>query len=240
MKTRIKKLISIKGIPVLTLALLAGVVLMTGIVWAQSTEDSVNCAFEYAGTHTAKQWIDEEGVLHLRGITYWLLSDGDSGNIEIEIAGVCNHNYDLGTGDGDFWGDDETVDVTWGDLTGTFRGRHSGTRTNHTVGDSNHIYQGIDGDFRIGLIVLQNQVVARGDGRDGRLLDSVVVLHGPHRQAVGDDHAIESQLLAEQPGHNLPRDGRRNFAVGLQRRVVAMVGANDGSETTANQGRERF
>jgi len=145
MKAKMKKLISTKSIPLLALVLLAGVVLMTGIAWAQSTEYSVNCAFSYGGTHTAKQWIDEEGVLHLRGITYGLTST--SGNIDIEIAGVCNHNYDLGTGDGDFWGDDETVDVTWGDLTGTFRGRHSGTRTNHTVGDSNHIYQGISGDF---------------------------------------------------------------------------------------------
>jgi hypothetical protein len=38
MKAKMKKLISIKSIPILALALLAGVVLMTGIAWAKSTE----------------------------------------------------------------------------------------------------------------------------------------------------------------------------------------------------------
>jgi len=145
MKRRMKKLISSKSIPILTLALFAGVVLMTGIVWAKSTEYSVNGEFTYGGTHTAKQWIDEEGVLHLRGITYGLSST--SGDIEIDIAGVCNHNYDLNTGDGDFWGGDHVVLVTWEGLTGTFRGSHSGIRVNHTEGYSSHVYQGIGGDF---------------------------------------------------------------------------------------------
>ena len=147
MKTRMKKLMSKKRVPVLALALLAGVALMTGIAWAESTEYSVNCEFTYGGTHTAKQWIDEEGVLHLRGITYGLTSDSGSGNIEIDIAGVCNHNYDLNTGDGDFWGNDHEVVVTWNGLTGTFQGSHSGIRVNHTEGSSSHVFQGIDGDF---------------------------------------------------------------------------------------------
>ena len=145
MKRRMKKLISIKSITILTLALLVGVVLMTGIAWAKSTQYSVNCEFTYGGTSTAKQWIDEEGVLHLRGITYGLTSTG--GNMEIDIAGVCNHNYNLATGDGDFWGKDHEVVVTWNNLTGTFRGSHSGIRVNHTVGCSSHVYQGIGGDF---------------------------------------------------------------------------------------------
>lgn len=49
--------------------------------------------------------------------------------------------------DGDYWGDDQTIEVTIGEFTGTFRGSHSGIRTNHTVGHSTHIYPGISGDF---------------------------------------------------------------------------------------------
>jgi len=129
------------------LALLAGVILITAIVWAKATTYPVDCTFDYGGTYIAKQWIDDEGVLHLRGITYTGSSKPGSGNMEIAIAGVCNHNYDLGTGDGDFWGKDHTVVVTWEGLTGTFRGSHSGIRTNHTVGHSTHVYHGIGGEF---------------------------------------------------------------------------------------------
>ena len=147
MKTRMKKLISIKSIPILTLALLAGVVLMTGIVWAKTTEYSVNCTFTYGSTSCAKMWTDDEGVQHLRGIIFLLNSDADSGNIKIDMAGVCNHNREMVvTGDGDFWGHDHAV-VTWGDLTGTFQGIHGGIRVNFTEASSIHVYEGIDGDL---------------------------------------------------------------------------------------------
>jgi len=147
MKARMKKLISIKSIPILTLALLAGVVLMTGIVWAKSTEYSVNCEFTYGSTSMAKNWTDDEGVQHLRGIVYLLNSDPNSGNIKIDIAGVCNHNREMVvTGDGDFWGHD-VAQVTWGDLTGTFQGIHGGIRVNFTEASSIHVYEGVDGDL---------------------------------------------------------------------------------------------
>jgi hypothetical protein len=147
MKAKMKKLISIKSIPILALALLAGVVLMTGIAWAKSTEYSVNCEFTYGGTSMAKMWTDDEGVEHLRGIVYLLNSDPNSGNIIINIAGVCNHNREMVvTGDGDFWGHDHAA-VTWGDLTGTFQGIHAGIRVNFTEGSSIHVYKGIDGDL---------------------------------------------------------------------------------------------
>jgi hypothetical protein len=147
MKTRMKKIMSKKRVPVLALALLACVVFMSGIAWAESIEYPVNCTYKYGGTHIAKQWIDEDGILHLRGITYNLNSTGGNITITIDQGGVCNHNYNLVTGDGDFWGDDYVVQVTWEGLTGTFRGSHSGIRTNHYDGCSTHIYQGIDGDF---------------------------------------------------------------------------------------------
>ena len=145
MKTRMKKLISIKSIPILTLALLAGVVLMTGIVWAKSTQEPVQGTFGYAGDLSqAKIWTDAEGVTHLRDIPYTLTST--SGNIEIAMTGICNHNRDMVTGDGDFWGKDHEVVVTWNDLTGTFRGSYGGITVSH-AGSSNHSYQGISGAF---------------------------------------------------------------------------------------------
>ena len=176
MKTKMKKLISKKSIPILALALLAGVVLMTGIAWAKSTEYEVNCEFTYGGTHIAKQWIDEEGVLHLRGITYVLNSKPASGNMEIDIAGVCNHNYDLNTGDGNFWGGDHVVLVTWEGLTGTFRGSHDGIRVNHTEGHSSHVYQGIGGDF-MGWKLRLNGTWDMSSAKSGVFEG---ILHNPH------------------------------------------------------------
>ena len=174
MKARMKKLISKKSIPILTLVMLGGVALVTGIAWAESTEYSVNCEFTYGGTHIAKQWVDEDGVLHLRGITYGLSSTG--GNIEIDIAGVCNHNYDLNTGDGNFWGGDHVVLVTWEGLTGTFRGSHSGIRVNHTEGSSGHVYQGIGGDF-VGWKLRLNGTWDMSSAKSG-IFEGI--LHNPH------------------------------------------------------------
>jgi len=147
MKTRMKKLISKKSIPILTLVLLAGVVLMAGIAWAKTIEYSVNCTFTYGGTSTAKYWTDEDGITHIRGIVFLLNSDPNSGNITINAAGVCNHNMEMVvTGEGDFWGH-EYAQVTWGDLTGTFQGTHGGTRTNFYDGTSINVYECIDGDL---------------------------------------------------------------------------------------------
>lgn len=176
MKTKMKKLMTIKSMPILTVAVLAGVVLITGIVWAEATEYSVDCTFAYSGTSIGKDWTDDEGVRHLRDITYWLKSDAGSGNIEIDLDGVCNHNIDLNTGEGDFWGNDHEVVVTWGDLTGTFRGSHSGIRTDYTVGQSSHVYQGIDGDF-VGWKLKLNGTWDMSSNKAGVLEG---ILHSPH------------------------------------------------------------
>jgi hypothetical protein len=147
MKARMKKLISKKSIPILTLVLLAGVVMITGIAWAKATEYSVNCTFTYGSTSMAKYWADEDGVEHIRGIVFFLNSDPNNGNITINAAGVCNHNREMVvTGEGDFWGY-EYAQVTWGDLTGTFQGSHGGIRKNFYDSSAVHIYDGIDGDF---------------------------------------------------------------------------------------------
>lgn len=179
MKARIRKLMSKKSMPVFALALLACVLLRTGIVWAKSTEYSVNCSFTYSGTYIARDWTDDDGVRHLRGITYWLSSDTGSGNIEIDIAGVCNHNIDTINGVGDFWGKDHEVLVTWNGLTGTFQGSHSGIRTDYTVGSSSHIFQGIDGDFVGWTLRLNGTWNMHPDVKAGSLEG---ILHNPHSE----------------------------------------------------------
>ena len=105
----------------------------------------VDCEFEYGSTSMAEDWTDE-GIRHLRGIVYELNSVPESGNLEVKLAGVCNHNIILATGAGDFWGQD-TTEVTWKGLTGTFQGSHRGTREAFYTGYSTHVYYGIDGDF---------------------------------------------------------------------------------------------
>ena len=177
MKTKMKKLISIKSVSLPTLVLLAGITLITGIAWAKAVEYSVNCTFTYGGTHIERQWIDEDGVLHLRGITYNLNSTGGNITITIDQGGVCNHNYNLVTGDGDFWGHDHAVQVTWEGLTGTFCGSHSGIRTNHYDGTSTHIYQGIDGDFVGWKLKLNGTWNMHPDYKEGALEG---VLQNPH------------------------------------------------------------
>jgi hypothetical protein len=148
MKTRMTKLISAKSMSPLGLVLLTGVTLITGIVWAKATEYPVDCEFTYAPTQwpPPRLWTDEEGVTHMRDIPYTLNSKPDTGNMAVAMTGTCNHNRDMATGDGDFWGDDHAVEVTWGELSGTFRGHYGGITISHE-GFSNHAYQGISGDF---------------------------------------------------------------------------------------------
>lgn len=129
----------------ISVVLLVSVLLGVGSVWAAATKDLVQGEFEFVSEVPESTWIDDEGILHVRGLPYVLTST--AGDLEITITGTTNYNQDLDTGgDGDFFGDDHTVEVTWGGLTGTFRGRHSGTTINQ-VGYGSHVYQGISGDF---------------------------------------------------------------------------------------------
>jgi hypothetical protein len=128
-----------------------GILTVTGLLaageaWGGATTYAVSGEFDFGGIHTAKQWIDDEGVLHLREITYLLTSKPAIGNIDLQLSGICNHNYDLVGGSGNYWGKD-TIIVTWNGLTGVFRGSHSGTRVAHTTGYASHVYHGIGGDL---------------------------------------------------------------------------------------------
>jgi hypothetical protein len=178
MKAKMKKLISIKSMPLLALVLLAAVALMAGIAWAKTVEYSVNCTFTYGGTSTAKYWTDEDGLAHVRGIVYLLDSDPNSGNVTINVAGVCNHNMDMNiTGEGDFWGHD-CAQVTWGDLTGTFQGIHGGTRTNFYDGASIHVYECVDGDLLGWKLRLKGTWNMHPDAKAGSFEGTLLDPHG--------------------------------------------------------------
>jgi hypothetical protein len=132
---------------VASLALFAGVILTSGAVWAEATKIPLpEVTFTYAGAPgpETRIWTTDGQIQHIRRLPYELNGAGD--DLTVAISGVCNHNRSLVTLDGNFWGSDHSVDVTWGELSGTFRGTHSG-KTIDWVGYSTHVYHGVSGDF---------------------------------------------------------------------------------------------
>ncbi|OBQ38508.1 MAG: hypothetical protein AN484_24185 [Aphanizomenon flos-aquae WA102] len=94
--------------------------------------------------------------------------------------------------------------------------------------------EGVDGDERVGVVILQDQVVSGGDGPDGGFLDAVVVLDGLHREAVGDDDALEAELFAQQAGDDLARE-RGGDLFRIQRGVMAVVRADDAAQSAPDE-----
>lgn len=66
-----------------------------------------------------RQWVDEDGVLHIRGLPVETIFQGTPFNFINRVT--IDLNLDLATGDGDGTGA-FTFDVTWGELRGTFQG----------------------------------------------------------------------------------------------------------------------
>lgn len=129
------------------LVLVAGVILTAGTVWAKTeTVPLPTIEFTYMGVPDPETsiWTTAGQIQHIRCLSYELTGSGDDPTIT--TTGVCNHNRSLERLDGNFWGHDESVQVTWGELTGTFRGTHSG-KTIDWVGYSTHVYHGVSGDF---------------------------------------------------------------------------------------------
>ena len=124
--------------------LLAAVLLVTGIVWAEATKTPI------AGAQTVqvvgppeRDWVDDEGIEHYRGFPSVFVFV--SGDLDGTGSSVVNVNYDPATGNGDESGA-ATIDVTWGELSGTFEGHLTGT---YAAGFSTGtvVYHGISGDF---------------------------------------------------------------------------------------------
>ncbi len=128
------------------MALLVGVVLTAGIVWAKATKTPVEGSASLEVLDLGKLWVDEEGVLHIRGM---LLSIETHGALSGTGTVVGNLNIDLATGNGDqsfYVTETMTWETPWGEtLTGTFEGRTSGTYASW-LEEGRAVYHG-SGDF---------------------------------------------------------------------------------------------
>jgi hypothetical protein len=125
--------------------LLAGVMLITAIVWAKATKTPIAGRIQVipGGPEDAERyWVDDEGIVHYRGLPASLFTL--DGPLEGTGTAVVNVNYDPVTGNGDESGT-ITFELTWGELSGTFEGRFSATYTNW-VSNSSAVYHGT-GDF---------------------------------------------------------------------------------------------
>lgn len=106
---------------------------VTGVVWAQSIEIPV------AGTQITlgfldpgKEWIDDEGILHIQGnVSTTELVGEDHNGIPINgtLIHVVSMNVDLATGSGD-WHGTSMVEETYGEMSGTYEGTTRATLTN--------------------------------------------------------------------------------------------------------------
>ena len=121
---RISILIKFVG-PVLCLGLMTGSPLAQTIFIPMSGEDVTTI------TDPGVQWIDDEGITHMRGVMYTAVTTGqDIDGIPINSVGYyeANINLDMETGDGDLtaWGSNVG---TYGDIAGSFRVRFAATLT---------------------------------------------------------------------------------------------------------------
>ena len=139
--------------------LLAVVLLITGIVWAKATKTPIS------GTQTVqvsgppvRDWVDDEGIAHYRGLPGVMTFP--TGDVSGTGSYVVNVNLDLVTFNGDESGT-ATLNLTWGDLSGTVEGHFTGI---YTAGISNGtgVYHGISGDF-LGMKMMWSYQFAAGD-----------------------------------------------------------------------------
>jgi len=129
-------------------AMLASLVLICGVTWAQSIKIPITGVDELALSDPGIEWTDEEGITHYRGVVYAGVGAGQ--DIDgVPINGTCvyvyNVNIDMVTGDGDINGT-SFVEETYGDLTGTWEGRFAGTIEGFVI-TCNFNYPHGSGDF---------------------------------------------------------------------------------------------
>jgi len=123
-------------------AVFASVMLMIGLVEAKATKTSVSGAISIAIAGPAERtWIDEEGIVHRRGLPAEYVVSGDLAGTG---TGLANLNLDPMTGNGDETGQ-ASFELTWGELSGTFEGRWSTTFTGFVGVGSGVLHGG--GDF---------------------------------------------------------------------------------------------
>ena len=131
------------------LAFTIGLVLGAGTTWAGTIEIPV------FGTQTAttidpgKQWTDEEGVFHIRGLENIVEAEGqDMEGVPVVSTAhyEININIDLATGDGDFISRG-TQEMTYGDLIGVWEGGNANATISGFVYDGTFNWPRGSGDF---------------------------------------------------------------------------------------------
>jgi hypothetical protein len=115
-----------------SLVSMAGILLVSGVAWAQATKTPVSGTSDFLRSRGGEEWTDEEGVLHQRNtadrVRYH--EDTEEGGIDgIQLAignlNIGDIDFDQKTGEGDQYGSFTFVGYVLGDLV-TARGRYSG------------------------------------------------------------------------------------------------------------------
>jgi len=136
------------------LLLIAVVLIITGIVWAKATKTAVTGTTYVipSGQEPLREWIDEDGIWHVRGEVANYIHEGD---LEGTGVGIVNLNLDFSTGDGDESGYSTSV-MTWEGLSGTFEGSFNMLYTGW-VGVGHGVYHGT-GDFT-GMKLMEDFII---------------------------------------------------------------------------------
>jgi hypothetical protein len=115
-----------------SLASMAGILLVSGVAWAQATKTPVSGTAHFLSSRGGERWTDEEGVWHERNSTDRSRYSEDTEGGGIDGIHLAIGNFNLGdidfgqkTGEGDQYGSFTFVGYVLGDLL-TARGRYSG------------------------------------------------------------------------------------------------------------------
>jgi len=161
-----------KKLTILTLtALLVCAVFGASGARAQATFTPAGGDWSYEWADAGTQWIDDEGILHVRnGVLVWTVVGGD-----FEIVGdtysIVNINLDLATGDGNGQSFNH-LEISFGNMVGVFEGHDNGPYTEF-VRTGHFVYHG-SGDFA-GMKYRGDSVIVQGSG----VMLFAGVLHDP-------------------------------------------------------------
>ena len=178
-----------KKLTILTLtALLACAVLGASGASAKPTFTPAGGEWSYVWADPGTQWIDEDGILHVRdGILAWTFVGGD-----FEIVGdtysILNMNLDLATGNGDGQSHGH-LEVSFDGLVGIFEGHDNGSWTGWTYAGE-FIYHG-SGDFA-GMKYRGDSVIVHGSG----MMSFAGIIHDPQGDKSADEPSSWSSVKA--------------------------------------------
>jgi hypothetical protein len=124
-------------------------VLVTGALWAQSVEIPGWGTQEFTIIDPGVQWVDDEGVIHIRGrVTTQDLVGEDVYGIPITGMGIVEENFNLdqATGIGDYVGSAH-YDYNYGGLVGSLEGVTTGTTMTGIIWEGEYNFPHGGGDF---------------------------------------------------------------------------------------------